>query len=230
MADEPRAPDTGQGAGEEKPEQPKQPKQPGSLAWLWMLLALISVGGFLAWLGTEAEPTSISVVEGEEEMAIIDPPGTPVISKDSLAETKGEFVAREIRVHNVAITGTLGEKIYWGELGDQTTQIPLLVRLDSAVAAGDSVSGPFSPQTGALYSIRGLLFPMSDSLAMQWGEEGEFSSEGNQTQAMFTDYYMQVNDLRPTPSALREETGSGQGTTGTTGDSEGATGGDAGSG
>jgi hypothetical protein len=206
MADE-RAPDTGEGAE----QKPKKPKQAGSLAWLWMLLALISVGGFLAWLGMEAEPTSISVVE-EEEAMILDPPSVTVVSKDTLAENKGDYVAQEIRVHNVAITGTLGEKIYWGELGDQTTQIPILVRLDSAAAAGDSISGPFTPQTGAFYSIRGLVFPMSDSLAMAWGEQGEFAGEGEQTQAMFTDYYIQVDDIQPTPESLQESTATAQDT------------------
>ncbi len=193
MADEPRAPETGE-AGESQ-----KPKSSRSYAWVWMLLAFISVGGFLTWLGLEAEPTSVPVVETEED-AMMDPPSIPVISKDSLAADKADFVARDIRVHNVAITGTLGPRIYWGELGDRTTQVPILLRLDSTSAAD------FTPQQGAFYSVRGRTFPMNDSIANAWGDDGEFSSEGNQMQAMFTDYYMELTDIRPTPARLREST------------------------
>ena len=178
----------------------------GSMAWLWMILALVTVGGFLTWLGMEAEPTSVTVTEELEDPAMMDPPSIPVVRKDSLAANKGQFVAQDIRVHNVRATGTLGDLIFWGELGDETTQIPLLVRLDSAAAAGDSISGPFTPQRGAFYSIRGRVFPMSDSLATAWGEQGQFFGEGEQTQAAFTDYYMQASDIRPTPPVLREST------------------------
>jgi len=193
MADEPRAPETGEAGASQKP------KKAGSFAWLWMILALISVGGFLAWLGMEAEPTSVTVVETEDE-GLMDPPSIPVISKDSLADNKAEFVAQDIRVHNVAITGTLGDRIYWGELGDRNTQVPILLRLDSASAAG------FVAQTGTPYSVRGRTYPMNDSIANAWGDDGEFSSEGNQMQAMFTDYYMELTDIRPTPARLRAST------------------------
>jgi hypothetical protein len=169
-----------------------------------MLLALVTVGGFLTWLGMEAEPTSISVMEDTGEDAIIDPPDVTVVPKDTLAENKARYTAQQIRVHSVGITGQLGEKIYWGELGDGTTQLPILVRLDSASAAGDSISGPFAPEEGELYSIRGLVFPMSDSLAMAWGDQGEFAGEGEEMQAMFTDYYIQANDIQRTPESQRE--------------------------
>jgi hypothetical protein len=167
-----------------------------------MLLALVSVGGFLTWLGLEAEPTSVTVVETEED-AMMDPPSIPVVSKDSLAGNKTDFVAQDIRVHNVAITGTLGPRIYWGELGDRNTQVPILLRLDSTSAAG------FTPATGTVYSVRGRTYPMNDSIANAWGDDGEFSSEGNQMQAMFTDYYMELTDIRPTPARLRESTPTG---------------------
>ena len=208
--------------------------QRGSMAWLWMILALVVVGGFLTWLGMEAEPTSVTVVEEEEDPVMMDPPSIPVVSKDTLADDKQRFVARDIRVHNVAATGTLGDQIFWGELGDQTTQMPILIRLDSATAAGDSISGPFTPQTGAYYSVRGRVFPMTDSLATEWGEQGQFYGEGEQTQAAFTDYYMQVSDVRPTPPVLRERTApqdtgtAGTGTETTGESSEGAMTGEAG--
>lgn len=168
----------------------------GAYTWLWMILALVTVAGFLTWLGMTAEPTSVTVVEEEDETAM-DPPSVPVVHKDTLGENEGRFVARDIRVHNVTTTGTLGDVIHWGELGTRTTQVPILLRLDSAAAAG------FEPESGTAYSVRGRVFPMTDSLANRWGEQGDFFGEGEQTQAAFTDFYMQVSDIRPTPASLR---------------------------
>lgn len=190
MADDSGTPDAGSKGGSQTPS--------GSYTWLWMILALVAVGGFLTWLGMEAEPTAVTVVEEEEDPAIMDPPSIPVVPKDTLAADKQRFVAQDIRVHNVGAGGTLGDQIFWGELGDPTTQMPILIRLDSASAAG------FDPQIGAFYSVRGRVFPMSDSLAMAWGEQGQFYGEGEQTQAAFTDYYIQASDIRPTPQVLRE--------------------------
>lgn len=193
MADEPMA-----GQEETGGSGRTRASKPGSLAWLWMLLALVGVGGFLTWLGMEAKPTSVVVAE-EEDPTVMDPPSILVVSKDSLATDKAGFVARDIRVHNIAATGNLGPRIFWGELGDPTNQVPILVRLDSAAAEG------FTAQMGAFYSIRGRVFPMNDSIAKAWGEAGEFSSDGNELQAEFADYYMQATDIRPTPAALRED-------------------------
>ena len=187
----------------------------GSYAWLWMILALVSVGGFLTWLGMTAEPTSVAVVEEEDEGAIMDPPSVTVVPKDTLAANKAAYVAQQIRVHNVAATGDLGDQIFWGELGDRTTQVPILIRLDSAAAAG------FDPQPGAQYSVRGRVFPMTDSLASAWGDQGMFYGEGEETQAAFTDYYMQVSDVRPTPARLRSGTGPAADTAGMGGDTTG---------
>lgn len=174
-----------------------------SFAWLWMVLAIITVGAFLAWLGLESEPTSVSVVEADTTAEMVEP-GVTLVSKDTLAADKSRFDGREIQVANVAATGVLGPRIFWGELGDPSNQVPILIRMDSATAAS------FTPQVGGYYTIVGIPFPMSDSLATAWLDAGELAGEGERLQAAFADYYIQARRVRPTPASQREsESGSG---------------------
>lgn len=164
-----------------------------SLTWLWMLLAVVVVGGFLFWLGSASEPTApVAVVEEdqEEEANPLDA-GATVVPKDTLAADKGRYEGQRIRVPQIQATGTLGPRIFWGELGDPSRQVPILVRMDSAAAAAVDV------QSGSTYSITGDVLAMSDSLATAWGEQDEFLGEGEQMQAAFADYYIQANSVRP---------------------------------
>ena len=192
MADDPKA----AGAGVSK--------SLGTQTWLWMILALITVAGFLTWLGVASEPTSVAVVEDTTEGGM-DAAGVTVVPKDTLAADKARFAGQAVRVSNVASTGNLGVGIFWGELGTQANQVPILVRLDSAAQDG------FQAQVGGLYTLTGTVRPMSDSLAGVWLEQGELAGEGERMQAAFADYYIQVSNIRPTPASQRETGGQGSG-------------------
>ncbi len=183
-------------------------KSAGSLTWLWMILALITVAGFLTWLGISSEPTSVAVVE--DSTGGMDDSGVTVVPKDTLAANKAGYAGQEIRVGGVAATGSLGTGVFWGELGNQSNQVPILVRLDSAAQEG------FTAQMGGLYTMTGVLHPMSDSLAGAWLDAGELAGEGERMQAAFADYYIQVSNIRPTP-ASQQDGGSGSGGSGSGG-------------
>ena len=158
-----------------------------TLTWLWMILALLSVGGFLTWLGYTAEPTDVQIVrdeEPEEDLAI------PTIPKQRLAQNKDEYAGQEIRVRDIAATGQLGPNVFWFELGDQSNQIPLLVRFDTAA------NRIAEPRTGGVFTLVGRLAPMNDSIAAAWNEAGAFNDDGGELQASFTDYYMHTTEVR----------------------------------
>lgn len=211
MADE-----TGAG-GAEGAGQEKVKASAGNLSWLWMILALITVGGFLTWLGIESEPTSVSVMEAGGSEDFGGEVGVPVVSKDTLGANKTRFIGQRIQVHNIEATGSLGQRIFWGELGDRANQVPILVRMDSATAAG------FRMQMGGLYSMTGSIYSMSDSLATAWAEAGELAGEGERMQAAFADMYFMIDRIRPTPAVLQESSGPGTSGTGpTSGDSAAA--------
>lgn len=163
------------------------------LTWLWMLLALVVVGGFLFWLGSTAEPTSTMVVVEEDGGDEADPleAGVTEVVKDTLAADKARFAGQRVRVGQIEATGTLGPRIFWGELGDPSRQVPILIRMDSAAASGIEVTN------GGFYTVTGEVQAMSDSLATVWAEQNEFTGEGEQMQAAFADYYIQVSTIRP---------------------------------
>ena len=185
-----------------------EPKNSGgrSLTWLWMILSLVVVGGFLVWLGAASEPTDVTVAEVDEgeDAGPVDL-DVPLVSKDSLAASKATYEGERIRIEAVEATGQLGPAIFWGELGDRTNQIPILVRLDSAVAEG------WQMQQGTRYDLTGWVQPMTDSVAAVWGEQGEFTGEGEQTQATFTDYFIQASRIRPSRGSASGESESGAG-------------------
>jgi hypothetical protein len=167
-----------------------------SLTWLWMILALVVVGGFLVWLGAASEPTQVTVVDedaGDEDdmgpMALDS--GVVAVNKDTLGANKAAYEGQQVQVDQVALTTELGDGIYWGELGDRQRQVPILIRLDSVAGAG------WEMRPNALYTITGEVTRMTDSLATAWGEQGEFRGEGEQMQAAFADYFIQASRIRP---------------------------------
>lgn len=163
-----------------------------SLTWLWMILALVVAGGFLAWLGIESEPTSVPVVVGDSTNAGAGAGlGFTEVSKDSLKVDKSRYAGQAIRVAGVMATGALGPRIFWGDLGTQSNQVPILLRLDSAAAAG------FQMQPGASYTVLGTLNQMSDSVSTAWAEAGDFAGEGERMQADFADYFIEVSNIQP---------------------------------
>lgn len=168
------------------------PTSGGSKTWLWMILSLVVVGGFLVWLGMASEPTAVPVVAEDDETTedVVDG-DVPLVEKDSLADNKAAYEGRIVRVEDIEATTELGPAIFWGELGDQANQVPILVRLDSAAAEG------WQLRTGTSYNVTGQVSRMSDSAAAAWGEQGEFRGEGEEMQATFTDYFIQASRIRP---------------------------------
>lgn len=162
--------------------------------WMWMLLALVVVGGFLAWLGMASEPTAVPVAEDDEEQvdeADVEDGDVQLVDRETLADNKAAYEGQRIRVRGVEASAELGPRIFWGELGDQANQVPILVRLDSAAAEG------WQLEQGAVYNLTGTMQRMTDSVAAEWGEQGEFRGEGEEMQATFTDYYIQTSRIRP---------------------------------
>ena len=175
----------------------------GSLTWLWMVLALVLVAGFLTWLGVASEPSEVAVVEESDTAGAQPGDGLAFteVPKDTLAAAKERFEGQRIRVAGVQVTGSLGPGIFWGELGSQSNQIPILVRMDSSL-----VSGGLQVQQGGTYTITGLVQRMTDSVSAAWGSEGAFADEGAQMQSTFADYYIRASNIRPSQAGGTEPT------------------------
>jgi hypothetical protein len=164
---------------------------------VWMVLALVVVGGFLTWLSIASEPTTVVVVEEDDDddrngdLAA----GLTVVERDTLAVAMGQYVDQQVHVRAVPATGRLGPTIFWGELGDMARQRPVLIRMDEPMPGGAEV------QTGVEYTITGQVLQVTEELVNTWAEAGEFAGEGEQMQAAFADYYIQASGVRPTRGA-----------------------------
>jgi hypothetical protein len=159
---------------------------------VWMVLALVVVGGFLTWLGTASEPTTVVVADDYDDNDV-DRNGDAVttVPRQTLAEDRSTYLGRQIRVEGVESTGRLGDAIFWGELGDMERQVPILVRMDPAVAGGVEI------RPGTSYVITGVVQRVTEEQVNEWAEQGEFAGEGEQLQATFADYYIQASAVRP---------------------------------
>jgi hypothetical protein len=175
----------------------KQGEAPGGrpMTLVWMILALVMVGGFLTWLGVASEPTTVVVFEEDDDNGNEEFGDVVAVERDTLAANVSQYEGREILVRGVASTGRLGPGIFWGELGDVERQIPILVRMDPGAA------GQAQIQTGVTYSISGQVLRVTNELVETWAGEGEFAGEGEQLQATFADYYIQAQSVRPTAGA-----------------------------
>ncbi|HSH46385.1 MAG TPA: hypothetical protein VK966_11130 [Longimicrobiales bacterium] len=166
-----------------------------SFTWLWMLLAVVVVAGFLTWLGMASEPSAVAIVE-EDTTEVDAEDGTfTEVPRDSLAADKARYAGQVIRVPDLQATGGLGPQVFWGELGTPERQVPILVRLDSALAA-DSVE----VESGDRYAVTGLVQSMTDSVAAAWLEGGVLPDEGAEMQATFADYFIEASRIRPARS------------------------------
>jgi hypothetical protein len=168
---------------------------------LWMVLALVVVGGFLTWLGVASEPTTVVVVENEDDDDVGNGGATGtarLVERDALAENVAGFAGQEIQVRNVTATGSLGPGIFWGELGDLENQIPILVRMEPELA------GAVRVDDGVNYTIVGVVQRVTEELVNTWAAQGEFAGEGEQFQATFADYHIQASAVRPTRGARPE--------------------------
>jgi hypothetical protein len=85
------------------------------MTWLWMILALVVVGGFLTWLGASSEPSTVPVMETAEEEPELETDGDVVlVQRDTLAAGQARFMGQQVRVGGVEATGRLGRGIFWG--------------------------------------------------------------------------------------------------------------------
>jgi hypothetical protein len=164
---------------------------------LWMVLALVIVGGFLTWLGIASEPTTVAIVEDDRNANGDDLANgaLTVVERDTLAANVARYEGEQVQVRGVQSTGRLGPGIFWGELGDQERQIPILVRMDAAQAEAVQI------QQGVEYTILGVVQRVNEELVNTWAAAGEFTGEGEQLQATFADYYIQATTVRPTRGA-----------------------------
>lgn len=184
-------------------------KPAGQYTWLWMILALALVGGFLVWLGVESEPTQIQVVE--EDAVEEDTTTAADVSLDAFAANTDQYAGEDVRLTDIPVASLLGPRMFWTELpGEQAgLTVPYLIALDTAAVA-DSLG----PETGENVTVVGQVFEVTDSVLDGWVQSGVLQ-EAQRLEAEFASSYLQVRQLRPVQEESDSEDNGGSESTAT---------------
>jgi hypothetical protein len=155
----------------------------GQLTWLWMLLALVMIGGFLAWLSVTAEPTSVAVAERSSS----DDSGGPTlrVSLAQLSNNPLAFQGQHVEVAEVAVASRVGDRLFWTQFPNNT---PFLTKLnDALVGQGVTV------RSGEVLTVTGRILPMSDSIMNAWKADGTLQTPDQQMEAEFATSFLEVD-------------------------------------
>jgi hypothetical protein len=181
-------------------EQVEQKKPGRGLAWLWMILSLVMIAGFMTWLGIKSKPTEVTVQTGDQ--GAVENAGVPVIPLDTFSLNPDQYVGRQIRLQNVQAQSSMGKQAYWL---DMPTQVPFLLKADSTLVAG----GGFTMESGTRYDVRGRIVAMNDSVLDAWQKSGAIETDGERMQAEFATAFIEASQVQRV-SGQGETTGSGQ--------------------
>jgi hypothetical protein len=179
------------------------------VAWLWMILSLIMMAGFMTWLGVESKPTEVTVQTNDEGTTPAEA-AAPLIPLDTFSLHPEQYLGQTIRLQNVQAQSSLGKEAYWL---DMPSQVPFLLKADSALAA----SGDFTMETGTSYYVMGRVLAMDDSVLSAWEASGAIQGEGERMQAEFATDFIEASIVRPvngqsgTPGAGQDGSGAAQG-------------------
>lgn len=154
-----------------------------NLAAPLMILAFLSIGGFLYWLNlssaayVEAFNEEREAMEAEETVD-----GTPVAMEDIQMDPAG-WIGQEIRLEGIPVVSRVGSYAFWTEFPNQT---PFLVRI---AQQGVVV------ETGWTADAVGQIYPMTDSVLDAWEAEGILADEDQRFEAEFATEFFQAIQL-----------------------------------
>jgi hypothetical protein len=147
-----------------------------------MVLTVLTMGGFMAWLGTNAKPGTVAVVEDTE--APVDFGAAEMVTLDELAANASGYVGRAIRLDRVPVSSRLGGYAFWAVTSNG---MPFLVKLDQAL-----VEGGFTVQDGQALNVVGQVREMSAAVLDGWEASGVLTSSDDRMVAEFATEYLDV--------------------------------------
>ena len=165
-----------------------------NLAPVLMIVAFLSMIGFLWWLGATSEGTEV-VAMNETDDAVADTTGggvTEVTAADLMAPDP--YVGQEIRV-TAPVASRVGDQMFFIEL----PQAPFLVKLPVGQ----------SPPQGQV-EVVGTVMARTDSLLTRWVESGVVS-EADELVVEYATHFLDARIVRPAPGGSGGGGGGGGG-------------------
>jgi hypothetical protein len=163
----------------------------GRFAWLWMVLAVLAIGGFMAWLGVNSQTELVAVVEEEE--APVDFAAAEVVTLDDLAAEPTGYLNRALRLDDLPVSSRLGDQAFWAVASNGT---PFLVKLGSEL-----VQGGFAVRDGESVTVVGQVREVSVELLDGWERDGVLRTPEDRMVAEFAVAYLDVVQAAHTASA-----------------------------
>jgi hypothetical protein len=140
-----------------------------------MILAFVSVAGFMYWLSVTGEPSEFTVAqEAEAEIRIL--------TVEQFAGDPGAYLGENIELRGVEVASISGPDAFWFMAEDGT---PFLVRLDRAL-----VDGGLRLLMGERGIVTGTVHMMSDSVLDAWTAEGVITDEGQRGMMEFAQTFV----------------------------------------
>lgn len=140
-----------------------------------MILAFLTVGGFLYWLNITAEPTQVVIEEGPE---VRESGASAILDAQDFLVAPAEYEGQVVEVTGARISSRLGTQAFWIGPDDR----PFLVKMGAGLVA-DSTRAPVLVEQ--MVTIVGTVYTMTDSALAAWDSAGAFANEGDKIVAEF---------------------------------------------
>ncbi|HUE76951.1 MAG TPA: hypothetical protein VMM83_03340 [Longimicrobiales bacterium] len=132
--------------------------------WILVVAALAAILVFLLWLGFNAEPSVVTVVQEDTAVA-----GGAVTAQD-LGADAARYHGQEIEVAGVTVARYSSPQVLWIDLPTG----PFLVKLSDALAQT-------APAEGTSVDVAGVVLPKTDSVLNAWQQAGAIPNAAERT-------------------------------------------------
>lgn len=171
-------------------KQIQQRSPVGRFNGLLMLLAILTIGGFLVWVTINSETSQVEVVEGADADESELGEALEVVAAETFAAGPDTYVDREIRVNDLEVAAAMGARAYWAELPPDGALY--LIKLDPPA------SEVVTATNGDRLSVTGRVLAMGDSVLDAWTEQGVIETEGQRQQAEFAITFIEASEATVT--------------------------------
>jgi hypothetical protein len=166
----------------------------GGSSWIAVTVALLAIGGFIAWLMMQRPAETVAVAEPNGATAApIDDGAVTVVTAEELntAARMRDLRGQDIRIDDIEVVSVMGPQLFWLQSPNGT---PVLVKLDAALVAAGTALQP------GRYVVVGRIHEKTDALLAEWQQAGVLRSEGDRMQAEFGSSYIEARRVQPAGS------------------------------
>lgn len=151
--------------------------------FVWLAVAVLAIGGFMAWLGMSTRPGTVAVVEEQAEAAV-DFSAAEAVTLESLAAAPTSYLDRAIRLDGLPVSSLLGSEAFWAVAPNG---MPFLIKLGESL-----LESGFAVRDGETLTAVGQVREMSEAVLDAWEQGGVLRSSDDRLMAEFATAYLEI--------------------------------------